>query len=337
MDNIIPEYLDYVNNKVAEEKTQRSTIEEKNSNPKDYNKNASERIFFEKGVQTVEKYGDIYTNNDNNIKSSKIIYNNENLMNYDNYNKNIKTSEIGFQTNNNYNDIGDIINEKNEKEIKDYTLNNKDENKNISHQSKCVDVLNNKKEIIFNIFKERKKKFGRKKKKSGLFGKHNKYCIDNIIRKVKAKLIDSSFNYINKKFKNKKLCLLKIIGAQSKEVNRNKNLLWLNKTLKDIFYEDISKKANNPNKNYNRELIDKIYKENNEKEVIELLNITILEYLEFYTSINNITDMKQLNDDINELKSIGESEHYTNEYKRVSENFYTIIKNFKSRERKKKL
>ena len=152
MDNIIPEYLDYVNNKVAEEKTQRTTIEEKNSNPKDYNKNASERIFFEKGVQTVEKYGDIYTNNDNNIKSSKIIYNNENLMNYDNYNKNIKTSEIGFQTNNNYNDIGDIINEKNEKEIKDYTLNNKDENKNISHQSKYVDVVNNKKEIIFKIF-----------------------------------------------------------------------------------------------------------------------------------------------------------------------------------------
>ena len=337
MDNIFPEYLDFMNNKVAEEKTQRTTIEEKNSNGKDYNKNASERIVFEKGVQTVEKYGDIYANNDNNIESFKIIYNNENFMNYDNYNKNIVTLDIGFQTNNNYDDIGDIINEKNEKEIKDYTLNNKDENKNISHQSKCVDVLNNKKEIIFNIFKERKKKFGRKKKKSGLLGKHNKYCIDNIIRKVKAKLIDSSFNYINKKFKNKKLCLLKIIGAQSKEINRNKNLLWLNKTLKDIFYEDISKKANNPNKNYNRELIDKIYKENNEKEVIELLNITILEYLEFYTSINNITDMKQLNDDINELKSIGESENYTNEYKRVSENFYTIIKNFKSRERKKKL
>ena len=58
-------------------------------------------------------------------------------------------------------------------------------------------------------------------------GKHNKYCIDNIIRKVKVKLIDSSFNYINKKFKNKKLCLLKIIGVQSKEINRNKNLLTL--------------------------------------------------------------------------------------------------------------
>ncbi len=111
-------------------------------------------------------------------------------------------------------------------------------------------------------------------------GKHNKFCIDNIIRKVKAKLIDSSFNYINKKFKNKKLCLLKIIGEQSKEINKNKNLLWLNKTLKDIFYEDISKKANNPNKNYNRELIDTIYNEKTEKDVIELLNLTVLEYLE---------------------------------------------------------
>ncbi len=34
-------------------------------------------------------------------------------------------------------------------------------------------------------------------------------------------------------------------------------------------------------------------------------------------SINVISDMKQLNDDINELKLIGESEEYTNEYKRV--------------------
>ncbi len=75
MDNIILEYIDYVNNKATEEKTQRTTIEEKNSNLKDYDNNASERIFFEKGVQTVEKYGDIYANNDNNIISIKIIYN----------------------------------------------------------------------------------------------------------------------------------------------------------------------------------------------------------------------------------------------------------------------
>jgi len=337
MDNIILEYIDYVNNKATEEKTQRTTIEEKNSNLKDYDNNASERIFFEKGVQTVEKYGDIYANNDNNIISIKIIYNNENLINNNNYNKNISTLDIGFQTNNNYNDKADLVKEEEEeKEIKDYIIKNKDKNKNFIHQSKSEHVLNKKKEIIFNIFKERKKKFGRKKKKSGLLGKHNKFCIDNIIRKVKAKLIDSSFNYINKKFKNKKLCLLKIIGAQSKEINRNKNLLWLNKTLKDIFYEDISRKANNPNKNYNRELIYKIYNEKTEKDVIELLNLTVLEYLELYNSINDISDMKQLNDDINELKLIGESEEYTNEYKRVSENFYTIIKSFKSRERKKK-
>ena len=167
-------------------------------------------------------------------------------------------------------------------------------------------------------------------------GKHTKYSLDNIIRKVKSRFINSALNYINTQFKNKNRKLLKIICNQSKEINRNKNILWLKNTMKNVFYEDISNKANNTNKNYNRELIDIIYKEKDEEKVIELLNLTVGEFMKLYCSKNKINDMKQLDEVINELKKEGESDiYYLNKFKRVSENFESIIKDLKSRERKK--
>ena len=139
-------------------------------------------------------------------------------------------------------------------------------------------------------------------------GKHTKYSLDNIIRKVKSRFINSALNYINTQFKNKNRKLLKIICNQSKEINRNKNILWLKNTMKNVFYEDISNKANNTNKNYNRELIDIIYKEKDEEKVIELLNLTVGEFMKLYCSKNKINDMKQLDEVIKELKKEGESD-----------------------------
>ena len=94
---------------------------------------------------------------------------------------------------------------------------------NVNNRSDKINVDKNYK--VNKDYKEKKRKLlGRKTKKSGLIGKHNKFSLDNIIRKVKTRFISSAFNCINKKFKNKKLILLKIIGRQSKEVNKNKNI-----------------------------------------------------------------------------------------------------------------
>ena len=197
------------------------------------------------------------------------------------------------------------------------------------------DNENNKNNIDKNNKKNKKKLLGRKTKKSGLIGKHNKFSLDNIIRKVKTKFIDSAFNYINSKFKNKKYFLLKIIGQQGKEINRNKNILWLKKKMKDVFYEDISKKTYNSNKDYNRQLIDRIYLENIEKEVIELLNMNIIEFMKLYCSKEKIEGMKQLDEIINELKISGENEEYLNKFRKVSIEFESTINNLISRERNK--
>ena len=167
-------------------------------------------------------------------------------------------------------------------------------------------------------------------------GKHTKYSLDNIIRKVKPRFINSALNYINAQFKNKNIKLLKIICKQSKEINRNKNILWLKNTMKNVFYEDISKKAKNSNINYNRELIDKIYMEKNEEKVIELLNHTVSDFMKLYCSKNKIKGMKQLDEIIDELKRKGEQEEYLNEFEIVSKDFESIIIRLKSRERKRK-
>ena len=106
--------------------------------------------------------------------------------------------------------------------------------------------------------------------------------------------------------------------------------------MKNVFYEDISNKANNTNKNYNRELIDIIYKEKDEEKVIELLNLTVGEFMKLYCSKNKINDMKQLDEVIKELKKEGESDiNYLKKFKLVSEDFESIIKGLNSRERKK--
>ena len=51
---------------------------------------------------------------------------------------------------------------------------------------------------IFNIRKEIK--LGRPKKNSNKQGKHDKFQRDNILRKIKAQLIQNIFNYINISF-----------------------------------------------------------------------------------------------------------------------------------------
>ena len=129
---------------------------------------------------------------------------------------------------------------------------------------------------------------------------------------------------------------MKIIGTQGKEINRNKNLLWLNKKMKDIFYEDISKKTFNGNRNFNRELIDKIYRENQETKVIELLNYSVNDFYKLlYCSKTKIKGMIQLDDVIKELKNEGESIAYLTKFSDVSKELENIFINFKSRDRNK--
>ena len=280
------------------------------------------------GIQTVKKFEEIDDISEDSYIDYNLLFNKNNKIKND-----IDKSDFERQFTNNYEE----------------EKNNEDQDKETKLQINSFDICNNivstnnsffinQKNKFFNINKQSKtSKLGRKSKRENSYGKHTKFGDDNIIRRIKVKFIDSSLNYINEQFKNKKLKLLKIVGNQAKETNKKKNLLWLKKTMKEVFYEDISKKTYNSNKNYNRELIDKIYFENDEKKVIKLLNLTVNDFLKFlYCSDIKIKGMNQLDEVVNELKNKGESGEYLKKFKNISKCFEETFINFHSRERKQK-
>ena len=280
------------------------------------------------GIQTVKKFEEIDDISEDSYIDYNLLFNKNNQIKND-----IDKSDFERQFTNNYEE--EKNNEDQDKETK-LQINSSDICNNIVSTNNSFFI--NQKNKFFNINKQSKtSKLGRKSKRENSYGKHTKFGDDNIIRRIKVKFIDSSLNYINEQFKNKKLKLLKIVGNQAKETNKKKNLLWLKKTMKEVFYEDISKKTYNSNKNYNRELIDKIYFENDEKKVIKLLNLTVNDFLKFlYCSDIKIKGMNQLDEVVNELKNKGESGEYLKKFKNISKCLEETFINFHSRERKQK-
>jgi hypothetical protein len=167
------------------------------------------------------------------------------------------------------------INEKQEKiEIgSDFKQNDDDEKKEERGESSFNKIL-----------------LGRKKKNSNREGKHTKYSEDNIIRKIKAYVVSCLRIFINafifeiyegqigKGIFRKELLKLN----QSQIIDSKNNRDFLNKSLKDIFSEDISTKYNNYLVNHNKALIQNLLNEPdpNKKITFEnLFNLTFLDCL----------------------------------------------------------
>ena len=136
--------------------------------------------------------------------------------------------------------------------------------------------------------KELKKKSGRKRKEDTSFSKHNKYSPDNIIKKIKTKILDYLLIFINESLNsvldnNTIKSYLKIINKGEYEENNKANLikyidyeLFINKmkkasnidflkmTLKEFLSKDISPKFTKIKKNANSIIIEDLSKQNNE-------------------------------------------------------------------------
>ena len=133
---------------------------------------------------------------------------------------------------------------------------------------------------------------GRKTKKSGLTGHHDKYAEDNRVRKVKVYLKDSLFRKINSEIKKNKISinvdgkeykidgLLDINQEQTINTTVGKNLKLLNTELKD-FFSVISNKFKNYPKNFNKLIIEKLYEENMTN-VTYILDKTFLDSLKYF-------------------------------------------------------
>ena len=172
---------------------------------------------------------------------------------------------------------------------------------------------------IFNISKVNKK-VGRmlKKLKSKFIAPHNKYSEDNIIRKVKARFQDILLRYINcehskfmeTKGKSKKTKLLQRISPEeSRKISKADNIRWFSTKLKELFSSDLSQKCSLYDSNYNRRTIEKIYKNNEALNVINILDKKVLDIYDLYRNNIKIDGFTTLEDDLKMLREKMEKEN----------------------------
>ena len=230
----------------------------------------------------------------------------------------------------------------NEKIIKDEKSRNDDISKNTQK--------------IFNITKEyeRQNKKGRKRKFNlSSNGKHDKFCYDNIVRKVKTKLFEIILFFINlsiipiekenqkknsKKKEFYKPLLVKIDQEIIKTINVEDNLELLESKLKDIFSNKTSKKYKHLGLDRNKKIIDEIYEQKIQKKTISILNKTFDQCLDHINGINYDEELAGLElrylNIFKDLRSRGNSEDYISKFKYMVKNFKSFYKNKKARKKK---
>ena len=189
------------------------------------------------------------------------------------------------------------------------------------------------KSLIFNITKEEKKTHLGRKRKHNIGGKHNKFSSDNMAIKIKTKIFDCILLLLNnsikkeinenKKKQNELICskfLFKIDQKVIKDINTNKNKKFLKTKIKDIFYlNKVSEKYNKNGFDYNKKIIENIYKYNTQKKTIFILEKTFFECLEHFRGSKFYEELigleKEYINIINEFENEGESEDYIDNFK----------------------
>ena len=130
-----------------------------------------------------------------------------------------------------------------------------------------------------------KKQYGRKSrdiKLMGVKGNHTKIDNDNMIRKIKSFFGKSLYKYLNRSFIGEEQ-LLKLNIDINRRLKQDFNVKLFDMKLKDIYLEsDISDKYKYKTKEDNIKLINKIYKEQKEIEVITILNLTYYEAFKIF-------------------------------------------------------
>ena len=204
------------------------------------------------------------------------------------------------------------------------------------------------KEDLKNIYLFIKKAKGRKLKNSKEQGFHNKFTFDNIIRKIKAISMQSFFNFFNNKIKEvykdseiKSLWGLKKLNqSQIKNSNIEYNRLFFEKSLKDIFSDNITTKWKTEERDHNKKLIEKLLnEENKEKKIIfeKILNYKFIDIVKYLRGEREgLDELKGLDFDEYMWKKIKRDENYLKDFKNNMENIEKLIQNKKPRNRQKK-
>ena len=143
---------------------------------------------------------------------------------------------------------------------------------------------------------------GRKNKNDQSKRKHNKMSPDNVIKKIKSKIfemillfVNSILNVNNEEENNK---ILKDLDYKYiNQLNKVIDLGLLDLPLKDLLSKDISPKFTQYDEKYNRKIIEKIEKENNNEIINFVFNMTFREWLDLFTLKKKVTEFGNLSED----------------------------------------
>ena len=211
-----------------------------------------------------------------------------------------------------------------------------------------IGVINNEQRNIFvveNGIDMNNIKIGRRKidENHNKKAKHNKFSHDNIIRKIKTQSLDFLVKKLNSciKFRSGKF---RPLNKKMKErLKRDENLELLNKKISDILSNTKMNKISEKRRKSNKKLINKIYNENIEIEVINILSMTFQEflndirdnYLEDFLDLIKEKEIKIQNKIKNKSKDYFDVESYMNLFKKLLFKYEGWFKDKKGRNTKK--
>ena len=278
------------------------------------------------------------------------IINRESALIYENCKNNIKNGIIP-------NSITEIETKETSRELeeelnqKEKELNEVDERHNLNNARKTKKIKSNKNK---KNEKMKKMKCGRKTKLNNDKNvEHNKYSDDNLRRKCKHLVLKYTLKFINHQiliiyngnigngiFKKE---LQTLNQSQKSDATINFNKMFLSRTLKEIFSQNISGRFTNFPPHHNRLLIEKLLNEKDEEKRIyfsSLFNLTFIQCLKHFRGEEKIDILEGLkcfdeikDEIINNYEDDG-IDYYTTLYYYLN-HYEEIINNKKARKPRK--
>ena len=256
---------------------------------------------------------DLYNENENENASD----NKDNVVNDNNKKSLIIKIELG-ENNNSTEAENNSENNSENKDKEEIELKSTDTPKNneINNENDVNSLKNNDNQIL-------KKKRGRTANKENKEEAHTKYSDDNVRRKCKHILVQNIMNFINNKISEKIVNigkgmfikkLLIINQTQIADATIKFNRLFLQKTLYEIFSENISTRYTNYQPDHNRYVISSLinHQDENIKNYFKrLFNLTFLDCLKHFRGsisipeLSGMTPFNQL-----EMKSEFEEDYF---------------------------
>ena len=252
--------------------------------------------------------------------------NNQDSHLFDNFDKEIEGNEekaTDLQENQNDNDCNSHPVNKNNKDIKeednccqktDPETKNKEEQINLEKKESIIpkeEILKveNTEEDINKLKNDLTQPLNKKRgrtKTGNNESTHTRFSDDNLRRKVKHIVLQNTMNFINEKIREiygnigsgifiKKLLIINQRQKTNATILFNKE--FLNKTLGEIFSEDISSRYTNNRKDHNKILIEKLMEDKDEAKknyFQKLFNITFVDCLRHFRGDIEINELKGL-------------------------------------------